>query len=238
MQVPLGPLSKQTTMSARLLSVAEAAHALGLPISGVEALVGAGYLDAHHGEGLALTDVKAFRARNGAHVDTAGDVLAEIDGPERAAEEILDMLEESVEHMAHRTADIVASLFPEAARWTTAERARFESQARSRFDAILTVTRNGRADEPGLFDDLADAGAAAALAGAPLPQVLLTLRVSRDLMVQTSSTASDELAPANGVALAVVLTRVLAVLDRLTDTVARGWWSALLAGPDPSPPPG
>lgn len=215
-------------MGARLLSVAHAADVLGLPISCVEALVDAGYLDAGSHGGLAVTDVKAFHARNArGSGETARDVLADIDGPESGAEEILDALEHSIADMARRAADIVATVFPEAAHWSTTERGRFEEQARSRFEAIVAVTRNGGGDDD-LFEDLADAGGAAAFAGAPLPQVLLTLRISRDLMVQTAVTAAEERGTQWGLALAVVLTRVLPVLDRLTDTVARGWWSAVL----------
>jgi len=207
--------------------VPEAADALGLPVSGVEALAGAGYLRIDPEHGIAVSEIKAFQARNATGAgDSADDLLGAIGAADEDAEAILDLLERSVDDMARRAADIVAQAFPEAARWRPDQRARFERQARSRFEAIVAVTRSGAADDD-MLDDLADAGGAAALGGAPLPQVLLTLRISRDLLVQAAVGAAEELGQLRSIALAVVLTRVLPVLDRLTDTVARGYWSAV-----------
>lgn len=217
-------------MVTRLLSLAEAADVLGLPLSGVEALVGAGYLQIDTvSHTVSMSEIKAFQARNAAGGGaSAADVMADTMGPHGAAEEILDALEDSIGDMARRAADIVATVFPEAAGWTPGERRRFERQASDRFAAIFTVTRSSQSMDDELFADLADAGGAAAFAGAPLPQVLLTLRISRDLMVQTAISAAEERGTQWGLALAVVLTRVLPVLDRLTDSVARGYWSAVI----------
>ncbi|MFP5320770.1 MAG: ATP-binding protein [Acidimicrobiia bacterium] len=214
-------------MPPRLVSVTEAADALGLPVSGVEALADAGYLRLDGDQGIPLTEIKAFQARNASSGgDTEDDLLGAIGAADEDAEAILDLLERSIDDMGRRAADIVAGVFPEAARWRPDERARFERQARARFEAIVAVTRSGATDEE-LLDELADAGGAAALGGAPLPQVLLTLRISRDLIVQAAVAAAEELGQQRSIALAVVLTRVLPVLDRLTDTVARGWWTAV-----------
>lgn len=216
-------------MAPRLVSVLEAADALGLPVSGIEALVGAGYLRLDGEAQVSLSEIKAFQARNASGAgDTAADLLGDIGAADEEAEAILDALERSVGDMAERAADIMAATFPEAADWTDQQRRRFVRQARSRFEAIVAVTRAESTDEE-LLEDLADAGGAAAFAGAPLPQVLLTLRVSRDLLVQSAVATADELGQQRSVALAVVLTRVLPVLDRLTDTVARGYWAAIRA---------
>lgn len=214
-------------MAPRLISVMEAADALGLPVSGVEALAAAGYLQLDPRQGVSLSEVKAFQARNASGSgDTAADLLGDIGAADEEAEALLDALEASVGDMADRAADIMTATFPEAAGWTDQERRRFVRQARLRFEAIVTVTRAESTDEE-LLEDLADAGGAAAFAGAPLPQVLLTLRISRDLLVQSAVAAAAELGQQRSVALAVVLTRVLPVLDRLTDTVARGYWTAV-----------
>lgn len=214
-------------MAPRLISVLEAADALGLPVSGVEALVGAGYLRQDHDQRVSLSEIKAFQARNvSGGGDTAADLLGEIGAADDQAEAILDALQGSVGDMAERAADIVEATFPEAAHWTELQRQQFMRQARARFEAIVVLTRAGSADDE-LLEDLADAGRAAASAGAPLPQVLLTLRASRDLLVQAAVAAAEELGQQRSVALAVVLTRVLPVLDRLTDTVARGYWAAV-----------
>ena len=214
-------------MAPRLVSVVEAADALGLPVSGVEALVLAGYLREDGEHRVPLSEVKAFQARNvSSGGDTADDLLAGIGAADDQAETILDALERSVGDMAERAADIVAATFPEAAAWRDRQRSTFVRQARARFEAIVALTRAGATEED-LLEDLADAGGAAAVAGAPLPQVLLTFRISRDLLVQCAVAAADELGQQRSVALAVVLTRVLPVLDRLTDTVARGYWAAV-----------
>lgn len=205
----------------------EAADALGLPVSGVEALADAGYLHVDGERSIPLSEVKSFQARNTpGSGERADDVLAGMGAADEDAEAILDLLERSIDDMARRAADIVAGVFPEAAGWRSDERARFERQARARFEAIVAVTRSESTDDE-LLEDLADAGGAAAFAGAPLPQVLLTLRISRDLLVQSAVAAAEELGQLRSIALAVVLTRVLPVLDRLTDTVARGYWSAV-----------
>ncbi len=215
-------------MPPRLVSLQEAADALGLPVSGVEALADAGYLRVHEEQHISLSEVKSFLARNApGGGDTAADLLAGVDAAHEETEAILDALERSTDDMARRAADIVARLFPEASRWPAAQRAQFEQQARSRFEAIVAVTRSASTDDE-LLEDLADAGGAAAFAGASLPQVLLTLRISRDLLVQTAVTAAEELGQHRSIALAIALTRVLPVLDRLTDTVARGYWSAVV----------
>jgi PAS domain S-box-containing protein len=206
--------------------VLEAADALGLPVSGVEALADAGYLHVDGDHRVSLSEVKAFQARNtSGSGETADDLLGAIGAADADADAILDILERSVDDMARRAADIVSSTFPDA-RWTPAERDGFERQARARFEAIVAVTRSDAAEDE-LLEDLADAGGAAALGGAPLPQVLLALRISRDLLVQCAIAAAEELGQLRSIALAVVLTRVLPVLDRLTDTVTRGWWTAV-----------
>jgi len=207
--------------------VSEAADALGLPVSGVVALADAGYLRLDGEQLISLSEIKSFQARNVADADDVPGLLDGFDAAGEDAEAILDVLERSVDDMARRAADIVATLFPDAARWRPEQRARFEQQARARFEAIVAVTRSAAAEDE-LLEDLADAGSAAAGAGAPLPQVLLALRVSRDLLVQAAVSAAEELGQLRSIALAVVLTRVLPVLDRLTDTVARGWWTAVL----------
>jgi PAS domain S-box-containing protein len=214
-------------MAPRLVSVLEAADALGLSVSGVEALVDAGYLRHDGGDRVSLSEIKAFQARNAKGAgETAADLLRDIGAADEEAEAILDALERNVGDMAQRAADIVATAFPEAAAWDHQQRRRFVRQARSRFEAIVAVTRADTTDDE-LLEDLAAAGGAAAFAGAPLPQVLLTLRISRDLLVQSAVTAAEELGQQRSVALAVVLTRVLPALDRLTDTVARGYWAAV-----------
>lgn len=142
----------------------------------------------------------------------------------RDAELLLDALEEAVPSLATRAADIAAGVFPEAVGWDELERRRFEHQAADRLEAIVRLTRRDESVRGAELDDLVAAGAAAAEAGAPLPHLLLTLRVSRDLIVQAAVKATGDRGDGWSPALAVVLTKVLPVSDRLTDAIAQGYW--------------
>src|SRR5947199_387801 len=79
-----------------------------------------------------------------------------------------------------------------------------------------------------LIDELATVGADAASSQTPLPEVLLVLRISRDLVVQTAVEVAEERGRHWGLALSLLLTRVLPALDRLTDAIARGYWTAVM----------
>ena len=147
---------------------------------------------------------------------------------EQDAEVLLDALEAAVPSLATRAADIAAGVFPEAVGWDELERRRFEHQAAERLEAIVRLTRQGESVRGAELDDLVEAGESAAAAGAPLPQLLLTLRVSRDLIIQAAVRAAGERGDGWSPALAIVLTKVLPVSDRLTDAVARGYWGHVL----------
>jgi PAS domain S-box-containing protein len=130
--------------------------------------------------------------------------------------------------MARRVYDIFSTVFPEAAGWTLREQARFIEQAKARFEAILAVTSQGSEVDEALVDDLQEVGAQAAWAGSPLPQLLVILRISRDLVVQTAVELAEERGRHWGLALSLLLTRVLPAMDRLTDGLAQGYWAAIL----------
>lgn len=217
----------------RQLTLTEAASILSLPVEGVQALVGAGYLAVEDGAGdegpfFALGDLKAFLARNardGAADEPEGldDLFADTDPTE-----LLELLDERTEDMARRAFDVLSSAFPEANTWPDGRRERFIDQARDRFEAILAIAGNPDVLADDLVTELAQVGAAAAWADSPLPEVLLTLRISRDLVVQTAVEVAEERGRHWGMALSLLLTRVLPALDRLTDAVARGYWAAVV----------
>jgi PAS domain S-box-containing protein len=54
------------------------------------------------------------------------------------------------------------------------------------------------------------------------------LRISRDLVVQTAIELSESGGRHAGLALSLVLTRILPAMDRLTDALAQGYWEATL----------
>jgi PAS domain S-box-containing protein len=220
--------------NATVLPLPEAAALLKLPPTAVEALVGSGYLVPRStgpgGLEFRLADLKAFVARN---ADKEEDEALSFDQTLGAFErvdpqDLLDALDGRSEEMARRVYDIFSTVFPEAAGWTLREQARFIEQAKARFEAILAVTSQGSEVDEALVDDLQEVGAQAAWAGSPLPQLLVILRISRDLVVQTAVELAEERGRHWGLALSLLLTRVLPAMDRLTDGLAQGYWAAIL----------
>ena len=203
---------------------------LQLSEAAVEAMVGAGYLaiaeEGPQGPQFTVSDLKAFQARN---ADNGSGNLFSIEPSSVDPQDLLDALDGKSEEMARRALDIFTTVFPEAGSWSLKEQARFIDQAKNRFEAILAVTGQGSEVDEALVDDLQEVGANAAWSGSPLPQLLVILRISRDLVVQTAVELAEERGSHWGLALSLLLTRVLPAMDRLTDAIAQGYWSAILS---------
>jgi PAS domain S-box-containing protein len=209
----------------RVIDLDEASKLLAMSKEGVVALAAAGYLPVRgtDGESFALGDVKALHARLS---DEMGfDVV--VDDPARVdPHALIDAHDGKSEDKARRACDNLQTVFPDATLWSAVEQARFVEQARRRFEAILAVTAHG--DAVDLASDLIQVGAAAAWSGSSLPQLLVVLRISRDLVVQTAVEVAEERGRHWGLALSLLLTRVLPAVDRLTDAVAQGYWEAIV----------
>lgn len=192
----------------------------------MRALATAGYLKVSgedgNGPSFSVSDVKGFLARN---ADGGSAILVPDDADPT---ELLEALEGRSGEMARRALDIFRGAMPETALWTADDEHRFIEQSTARFEAILAVTRAGDEVEESLVEDLRDVGASAAWAGSPLPQLLVVLRISRDLVVQTAVEIAESRGQGSSQALALLLTRVLPALDRLTDALAQGYWSAVI----------
>ncbi len=214
------------------LSVEEAAAILGLPVAAVAGLAVAGFLqpsaiDRASGHPFfARSDVKAFQARN---ADNGSGFLAFDGDPEADPGELLSALDGESEDMATKAFEIFALAFPEATAWGAREQQRFIAQARSRFEAILAVTASGAEVDEALACELVDVGADAAWSQSSLPQLLVVLRISRDLVVQTAVELAEARGGRSGLALSLLLTRILPAVDRLTDSLAQGYWAAMIA---------
>jgi PAS domain S-box-containing protein len=228
------PELKLADRNVTVLPLTEAAALLRLPPTAVEALVGSGYLvptaKGPTGPEFTLPDLKAFLARN---ADNGSGNLwrrePTLEDLERVdPQDLLDALDGRADEMAKRVFDIFSTVFPEAATWGITKQARFIEQARSRFEAILAVTGQGAEVDEALVGDLQEVGASAASAGSPLPQLLVILRISRDLVVQTAVELAEERGGQWSLALGLLLTRVLPAMDRLTDALAQGYWAAIL----------
>lgn len=208
------------------LTDTEAADYLSVPPATVRALVDAGYLAALPDGSLARPDLKAFLARN---ADNGSGNLADALAAEVAdPQELLAALDGKADEMAQRAYEVFAAAFPEAARWSAGARARFIESARTRFEAILAVTGQGAEVDEALVGDLQGVGAGAAWDGSPLPELLVVLRISRDLVVQTAVELAEARGRHWGLALSLLLTRILPAIDRLTDSLAQGYWAAVL----------
>jgi PAS domain S-box-containing protein len=208
------------------MDLAESADLLRLPVEAVRALATAGYLKVSGEDGsgpsFSVSDLKGFLARNA----DGGSALLVPDDADPT--ELLEALEGRSAEMARRALDIFRRAMPETALWTADDDRRFVEQSTARFEAILAVTRAGEEVDDSLVEDLRDVGASAAWAGSPLPQLLVVLRISRDLVVQTAVEIAEARGQGSSQALALLLTRVLPALDRLTDALAQGYWSAVL----------
>ena len=212
-----------------LLTLPEAAEYLHLPVEAVAALVDARYLSpataGPDGPRFPLVDLKAYLARNAEY--GAGNLFEQV--PESVdPQELLDALDAKTDEMARRALEIFRTVWPEASNWSMTAQGRFVEQAKGRFEAILAVTSQGSEVDEALVDDLQAVGAGAAWDGSPLPQLLVVLRISRDLVVQTAVELAEERGRSWGLALSLLLTRVLPAMDRLTDALAQGYWSAVV----------
>jgi hypothetical protein len=198
-------------------------------VEAVRALVTAGYLKPGGEDAgeptFAVSDLKGFLARNSEAGGT--DMFLGVEEP-ADPKVLLEALDSRAEEMARRALDIFQAAVPDASIWSQSEQARFIDQARKRFEAILAVTGAGDDVDDALVEDLQDVGASAAWAGSPLPELLVVLRISRDLVVQTAVEVAEERGRRWGLALSLLLTRVLPAMDRLTDALAQGYWSAIV----------
>ena len=226
-------MSERETGNRRQLTLAEAAEFLHMSEEAVGALVGAGYLASAEPNApsdrlvFPMVELKAFLARNADY--GSGNLLDTFDAEPADPRALLEALDGKSEEMARRAYDIFASVFPETANWSITQQARFIEQAKARFEAILAVTGQGAEVDDALVDDLEEVGATAAWADSSLPELLIVLRISRDLVVQTAVELAEERGKHWGLALSLLLTRVLPAMDRLTDSLAQGYWQATLA---------
>jgi hypothetical protein len=215
------------------IPLADAAEELRLPPAAVVALVDGGYLVSEatgpEGPRFRLADLKAFVARNSGTEDDRFPYSRRLQLEPVDPHDLLVALDGRAREMARRVFDIFSTVFPEARSWDLTDQAHFIEQAQARFEAILAVTGQGAEVDEALVGDLQEVGAQAARSNSPLPQLLVILRISRDLVVQTAVELAEERGQHWGLALSLLLTRVLPAMDHLTDALAQGYWSAILS---------
>ncbi len=191
----------------------ETVSRLGLSEEVVNSLIDAGFLhESPSGVDEAGVDMfLAMRSGDMHSADTAEDLMSELD--DRSGE------------LSRLAYDRFARAIPDAASWNEEQRNLFMEQAEGRFGAILAVMSQGSHVDDELRHDLEEVGASAAWAGTSLPHLLLVLRISRDLLLQTALRLTAKASPALVGAFGA---RMLPAIDRLTDALADGYWSARL----------
>lgn len=232
------------------LDLETAAEELVLPPAAVAALAESGYLAARRQENghprFDLADLKAFAARN-ADNGTGGNLLhlalstappgpgsngrPPVDGghpdTDLQPQELLDLLDQRAEQMALRVLKMFSTVFPDAEAWTLHQQGAFVRRTKERLESVLAVASLGSEVDEELFGDLRRIGAMAARAGAQLPELIVLLRMSRDLVVQNAIDLAENDGRQGGYALSMLLTRVLPAIDRLSDALAEGYWAEM-----------
>lgn len=220
---------EERTGKSRVVELHEAASLLDLSADAVRSLTEAGYLSPAVDDGdprYALGDLKGFVARN---ADDGSGIVWDVESDAVDPLALLNALDGRSADMAQRAYVTFCAAYPDASEWTTGEQSRFIEQARKRFEAILAVTGQGDEIDEALVGDLEEVGANAAWAGSSLPQLLVIMRISRDLVVQTAVEVAEERGRHWGLALSLLLNRVLPAMDRFTDSVVQGYWKAVLS---------
>ncbi len=234
------------------LRASDAADALGLPVDAVLALAAAGFLATDEGPGglrFAARDIERFSSRNrprgaattadapaglapGTNPDLSGGarVLAFPTAPTGRARadpaSLLGDLARSAGLMAEQVLESYLDACPDAQGWGRDRRNRFVTEASARFEAVLALVEAGDDVDEDLLVQLGEVGAGAARSGIGLPEVLITIRISRDVVVQTALALGRDRGADPTDALASLLGRTLPAVDRLTDAVASGYWRA------------
>lgn len=214
------------------VGLADAAVYLGLPEDTVRALADGNFLETvgqdAQGPRFDIGELRAFMVWNVEDVEGTGGPVVDLSTDADRLDALLQALDDRSGEMAEQAYEVFADVFPESRSWLDADRAQFIEQAQGRLEAILAVSSQGFDVDEALASDLQSVGVAAAREGAPLPQLFVVLRVSRDLVVQAAADITAERGRDWALALSLLLSRVLPSTDRLTDSLAKGYWSAVV----------
>ncbi len=216
----------------RLIDLASAAEYIGVSPAHVVELASLGFLASEVGTGenepqllkFRLSDVKSFVARNADNGTGSDLALGEL-----GVEDLLGALEARTSEMSGRAIELYESYFPEVRSWSLSRRARFAKDAQARIAALLALVRNGVEVDDALSEDLERVGATASRFDASLPELLVVLRIARDLVIRTAVEIIGDHLSRQAMALNLLLNRVIPAVDRLTDSIARGYWSAVVS---------
>lgn len=145
-------------------------------------------------------------------------------------EELTERVALRLDAAAPRAFDAFVTACPGAASWSTAEREAFSAQARHRMTTVLELALAGQSVEEPMLSELAEIGAAAALDDPP-PELAALVRSSRDALAHAAVEAAAEDAHRFSEPLALLLGRLLRVVDAVSDALESGFRMARSAGP-------
>jgi PAS domain-containing protein len=134
---------------------------------------------------------------------------------------LLDSLDDLSDTLSRRAYEMFAEAMPDTRQWTEGQVQTFIEQAKGRFGAVLAVVEQGAQVDEALAQDLEAVGTEAARAGSSLPHLLLVLRISRDLLIDSAI----RMTVGNEKLLQEFQARLLPAIDRLSDAIATGFWS-------------
>lgn len=143
-------------------------------------------------------------------------------------EELVRALDGSADQLADEVFLLFTAFMPEAHSWSATRRAEFVNHAKGRLQAILAIVGLTSETDVCLREDLEAVGANAARQGSSLPHLLIVLRISRDLLLQSAMRLAEDQGGRWDEATSHFAARLLPVVDRLTDGITTGYWESLL----------
>lgn len=153
------------------------------------------------------------------------EIWTEPDAAESGARDLLERLDDRADAIASSAFRVFSAGFPPACRWPESKRVEFLDRAKGRVQAILAATELGGEVGDDVLAELRGVGASAARCGVALDELLVGLRLSRDLVVQNAVEIAGGGAGGGHPeqALALLLTRLIPATDRLGDAITQGY---------------
>lgn len=141
-------------------------------------------------------------------------------------------LDERIGAFANGALQIYVQVVPEAADWSGKQQKLFTDQAVARFAAMLAVVEQGNVIDDELVNDLRDVGKSTALANASLSQLLVVLRISRDMLIANAIDVLKDDSEDASSTIALFLERLIPAVDSMVDAITVGYWSTHMAVTD------
>lgn len=140
-------------------------------------------------------------------------------------EVFLNALDSRSDELAEKAFEVYLRRVPAAKDWTSEQRHSFLTQAKGRFGAILAVVEHGSSVDGALRRDLEKVGADAAVSNSSLSDLMLVLRISRDILLSTALQMAAERNHAWDTLVNGFASRLSNAVDSLIDSLGHGFWT-------------